>query len=57
MFSVYTHMDAPQVDPKSNIPRRARDLLPALDASLARLGVESVDLYQIHNPGFLSVCV
>ena len=42
------------VDPRYNIPRSAKDLLPALDASLARLRVESVDLYQIHNPGFLS---
>ena len=41
------------VDPKSNLPRRARDLLPALDASLARLQLPSVDLYQVHNPGFL----
>jgi aryl-alcohol dehydrogenase-like predicted oxidoreductase len=42
------------VDPRYNFPRSAKDLLPALDASLARLRVESVDLYQIHNPGFLS---
>jgi len=42
------------VDPKTNIPRRAIDILPALDQSLGRLGLNSVDLYQIHNPGFLS---
>lgn len=39
-------------DPSSNLPRMnvAKDLVVALDASLARLGLESVDLYQIHAP-------
>lgn len=40
------------------LPNRlsARSLLAALDASLERLGVESIDLYQIHWPySFLSV--
>jgi aryl-alcohol dehydrogenase-like predicted oxidoreductase len=40
---------------QTNFPRSAADILPALDRSLKRLGLESVDLYQIHNPGFLSV--
>jgi len=42
------------VDPKYNFPRSAKDLIPALDASLARLQLDCVDLYQIHNPGILS---
>lgn len=40
------------------VPNRfsARDLLKALDASLERLGVQSIDLYQIHWPyTFLNV--
>jgi len=39
-------------DPKTNIPRviLPKDLLGALDGSLSRLGVDSVDLYQIHAP-------
>jgi len=34
--------------------RTADELLPALDASLKRLQLAQVDLYQIHGPGLLS---
>jgi aryl-alcohol dehydrogenase-like predicted oxidoreductase len=40
------------VDPASSLPRInvKKDLLNALDASLARLQLDHVDLYQIHAP-------
>ena len=40
------------VDPASSLPRInvKKDLLNALDASLARLQLDHVDLYQIHGP-------
>jgi aryl-alcohol dehydrogenase-like predicted oxidoreductase len=43
-------------DPKSGgaMARTAKELLPALDASLQRLQMQSVDLYQIHGPGLES---
>jgi aryl-alcohol dehydrogenase-like predicted oxidoreductase len=41
-------------DPLTSLPRTAKDLLPALDASLSRLQMSSVDLYQIHGPGVQS---
>jgi len=41
-------------DPKTSMPRSAEDLIPALDASLKRLQMKQVDLYQIHGPGLLS---
>ncbi|EKX50419.1 hypothetical protein GUITHDRAFT_55598, partial [Guillardia theta CCMP2712] len=42
------------VVPSTNLPRGAQDLIPALDASLARLQLPNVDLYQIHGPGLQS---
>jgi len=41
-------------DPNTDMPRSAKELIPALDASLRRLQVKQVDLYQIHGPGLLS---
>jgi len=40
--------------PSTSLPRTSQDLLPALDASLARLDLPYVDLYQIHGPGLQS---
>ena len=39
------------VDPKTSLPRSEKELITALDASLNRLQMRSVDLYQIHGPG------
>src|SRR5262249_1720593 len=41
---------APPLTPFSRTRSSARSLLKALDDSLARLGVEYIDLYQIHFP-------